>query len=183
MFPFGNVHDPHLLDEKSFIRELKKLRKDKKIATTFNNVLTGGSQIFNYLHLIIERNEQTPPKLYGCAAISPGIYMFGPDNFIYPCVELVGRKEYAIGDFSHELKWLPQARMWREWDVRLIKKCWSCKFVSLCGGGTCPLRGLIRNKSTMNPVCPPVKDILSTYIDSRKDVLLKIIESPPKNRT
>ncbi len=66
-----------------------------------------------------------------------GAYMFDPLYKIYPCWDVVGKKEFVIGDFSSgNIEWNIQRRdEWNTSDITAYKDCSMCKFALLCGGG------------------------------------------------
>ena len=71
-----------------------------------------------------------------------GACIFDPLYKIYPCWDVVGKKEYVIGDFSSgEIKWNEKRK--NEWilsDINAYPDCSMCKFALLCGGGCASCR-------------------------------------------
>lgn len=71
-----------------------------------------------------------------------GAYLFDPLYKIYPCWDVVGKKEYVIGDFSSgEIEWDEKRK--NEWtlsDINSFSDCSTCKFALLCGGGCAACR-------------------------------------------
>jgi len=66
-----------------------------------------------------------------------GAYIFDPLFKIYPCWDVVGKKEYIIGDFSSgNIKYdTEKIKEWNTSDITVYKDCSACKFALLCGGG------------------------------------------------
>ncbi len=66
-----------------------------------------------------------------------GAYIFDSLYKIYPCWDVVGKKEFIIGDFSSgDIEWDTKRRNeWNTSDITAYKDCSTCKFALLCGGG------------------------------------------------
>ncbi len=59
---------------------------------------------------------------------------------IYPCWELIGRKEHVIGNFSQGHFVLNEmSSIWYRSPLLNDERCQKCKFSLICGGG-CPKR-------------------------------------------
>ena len=71
-----------------------------------------------------------------------GAYLFDPLYKIYPCWDVVGKKEYVIGDFSSgEIEWDEKRKdEWISSDINAFSDCSTCKFALLCGGGCAACR-------------------------------------------
>ncbi|WP_201113241.1 radical SAM/SPASM domain-containing protein [Dysgonomonas sp. Marseille-P4677] len=117
--------------------ELKS--RDIEVSDPSNN-------LFNNLYHAISRKTHITLNPTGCSAQS-GAYVFGPEGYIYNCLEVVGRKEYILGDFSenHTINWDDENKnRWHSTHIATIPKCSNCKYALLCHGG-CPLK-TIENK-------------------------------------
>lgn len=69
-----------------------------------------------------------------CECQSNG-YIFSPFGEIFPCWEVVGRKEHIIGSYNSTLKWDEQVlSKWRIPAIKRFKQCEKCKYVLICGG-------------------------------------------------
>lgn len=87
----------------------------------------------------INQNKAFPFKTAGCA-ISKGGIVIDPLGDIYPCWELIGRKEHVIGNFSQGHFVLNEmSSIWYRSPLLNDEKCRKCKFALICGGG-CPKR-------------------------------------------
>lgn len=64
-------------------------------------------------------------------------YLFDPFGKIYPCWNMVGKKEYQIGDYTGEsVIWNNEMlEKWKNANVSTSSKCRHCKYALLCGGG------------------------------------------------
>jgi uncharacterized protein len=92
--------------------------------------------VFNNIYHAISSKQPLRYRATFCGS-QIGVYLFDPLYKIYPCWDVVGEKKYIIGDFrSGEIKWdIPQRSKWNSSDVTSVKKCSTCKFALLCGGG------------------------------------------------
>ena len=70
-----------------------------------------------------------------CAAQTSG-YLFSPLGEIYPCWDVVGNKDYQIGQIQSDyIHWDKQRlEAWRHHDIS-TSSCKYCKYALLCGGG------------------------------------------------
>lgn len=78
-----------------------------------------------------------------------GEYVFDCYGDIYPCLEIVGKKERRIGTiFQSGMKWFDEeVHRWRNHGVAINVQCSRCRFVLFCGGG-CVSRKLDKDFST-----------------------------------
>ena len=64
-----------------------------------------------------------------------GTYMFDPVGDIYTCLEVVGKKEYSIGNYNADVpQWTEIRERWFSQNAGNIPECMACKFALLCGG-------------------------------------------------
>lgn len=64
-------------------------------------------------------------------------YLLDPFGKIYPCWDMVGKKEYQIGDYTGDnIKWNHDIlEKWKNHNITTSKTCKYCKYALLCGGG------------------------------------------------
>jgi uncharacterized protein len=87
-----------------------------------------------------------------CGAAS-NIYVFDPFGNIYPCNNVVGYPQYAIGRFWPVFEWEERTRkQWHQRSVDNMPECLQCKYALLCGGG-CLYRALVDNEDLYMPHC------------------------------
>ncbi|WP_019639517.1 radical SAM/SPASM domain-containing protein [Paenibacillus fonticola] len=109
------------------------------------------------------------PNYTFCEAAEGRMYAFGPDNYIYPCPDLVGRPEYSIGQFFPELQINESLHnKWCNFNSYTIPQCIECPSAPICGGW-CPTEALLVNGSLDKPNCPRVHDRLEKYIAILQD--------------
>lgn len=66
-----------------------------------------------------------------------GNYIFDPMGKVYPCLEVVGKPRYQIGEYvTGSIKWYKEEReKWQRSNVMSFAACRKCKYALLCGGG------------------------------------------------
>lgn len=66
-----------------------------------------------------------------------GNYIFDPMGKVYPCLEVVGKPQYQIGEYlTGSVKWYKEEReKWQRSNVMSFPTCRKCKYALLCGGG------------------------------------------------
>lgn len=66
-----------------------------------------------------------------------GGYVFDPFFKIYPCWEVIGERDYCIGDYSGGVPVWDEHRLnyWHEDNITKRQACSTCKCALLCGGG------------------------------------------------
>lgn len=94
--------------------------------------------IYKNLYDAITNKQPLPYNSISCTAQSGG-YVLDPLGNIYPCWEVVGKKEYVKGFYSREgIRWNSDViNEWRNTDVSQRAPCSHCKYALICGGG-CP---------------------------------------------
>ncbi|WP_300704304.1 SPASM domain-containing protein [Bacteroides sp.] len=78
-----------------------------------------------------------------------GSYVLDPLGKIYTCWDLVGKKDFQIGDYSSQpTQWNTEMlNQWRKNDITQYASCSTCKCALLCGGG-CLAHNLDKHKCT-----------------------------------
>lgn len=109
----------------------------------------------------INNNTAFPFKTVGCA-ISKGGVVVDPFGYLYPCWELVGKKEYIIGNYFRGKFALNNAALkWHRSMLLTDENCRSCKFALICGGG-CPKRNGIERRQN----CFLFQQIFKTVVNN-----------------
>ncbi len=159
MFTGNSVKYDFMLSEEEFVRLLfEQIGRNPHIDKIFKK-FTSGLQIAAYLNSLFVYGYPPIPKFTGCRACTPGLYAFCPDNYIYPCLELINLKEFAIGKFYPKLVWdRKKLEPWRYYNILNDIKCQKCKYLFICRGG-CPAQRMIGiNK------CPHVPQIIDAFL-------------------
>ena len=66
-----------------------------------------------------------------------GEHIFDPYGNIYPCWEMVGNKDYLIGNYGgNKIIWNEEKlQSWRNYNITANPYCRTCKYALFCGGG------------------------------------------------
>jgi len=113
------------------------------------------------------------PKFVNCESNLLELNLLCPDGYIYACGESVGYPEYAIGRFSPKLESYPdKKKLWTDRTILNIKKCRTCKFAPLCGGG-CAFASILIYKNNSKPICERYQQVLDTFLKLRGERILK----------
>ncbi len=78
-----------------------------------------------------------------CAAPYGGSYVVRMNGDVYPCIYLVGQKQYRLGNVAAPLDRRPLDKMLRSLHVDQRADCQACVWRYACGGG-CPVMNLAR---------------------------------------
>lgn len=135
-----------------------------------------GFYIFKPLRHVLEIINGAPnasPKFFNCESNILELNVFCPDGYIYVCPESIGKKKYAIGAFYPKLEiYEDKKNMWSKRDIFSIKKCKSCGFAPICGGG-CPYSSMLIYENNVEPVCQRFKETLDVFMELRGEKILK----------
>ncbi len=135
-----------------------------------------GFYMFKPLRHILDIASGAPnvsPKFFNCESNLLELNVFCPDGYIYACGESIGNPEHAIGKFSPKLEFYPdKEKLWTERTILNIKKCRTCKFAPLCGGG-CAYSSIVIYKDNSKPICERYQEVLDTFLKLRGEKILK----------
>lgn len=177
MFPLqtAKLDYPFVMSNSEFLKRLSILSEEYPAMDIFGHQWLGDFEPFAYLREVLNGQEPAAPRLSGCRAVTPGMYIFGPDNLIYPCLELVGIPQYATGRFYPEFEEFPFIERWRNFGIlKRSPKCRECNLVTLCGGG-CSLTYLVSgNHNRDDWECAEIKETLDIYLEVNK---IRFVES------
>lgn len=96
------------------------------------------SDIYQNLYNALTKKTPLIFKSISCAAQASG-YVLDPFGNIYPCWEVIGKKNCLEGSYSKEgITWKNEVvSQWKNTDISQKEPCKHCKYAFLCGGG-CP---------------------------------------------
>lgn len=127
------------------------------------------SPCVGYVENFFKDNSSIKPwKTNYCEATSGSSLCFSPDGLISTCITNAGKGEYNIGRFDKEGVFIDKDKfeLWSKRSVFRIKKCNSCKYAFLCGGG-CPVMSLKRNGNIDENVCSDVELTINSYLEHK----------------
>jgi uncharacterized protein len=121
-------------------------------------------RVLSHIEAILTgKKQQSSPKLYYCEACKSQ-FVFGADGLIYPCTEVMGDENEAIGRFLPELVIDDEKKdLWQKRNVFNIKECSQCEIFSFCGGG-CAVSAKYIKGNTRAPYCGNAKEILKRFV-------------------
>ncbi len=105
-------------------------------------------------------------RLYSASCSSQyGSFLFDPLGGIYPCLEIVGKKDFMIGNYSmDEIQWTKAHDDWFKRNVSNSNGCNTCRYALLCGGPC--LARLTRMQDGFDSVyCSDFKKIFATSVN------------------
>jgi len=127
------------------------------------SVATGYPITNSRVKALFESHAENALSPIHCGAAS-NIYVFDPFGTIYPCNNVVGHPEQAIGRFWPRFEWDEQMRAkWHQRSIANIPKCLQCKYALLCGGG-CLYRALVDNEDLYAPHCDDFASSFAEFV-------------------
>lgn len=99
-----------------------------------NNKMKHDLQLHTNIYDAIHNKKSITLSSVHCTAQS-GFYIFDPFGNIYSCLEVVGNKSEVIGSYLKGVTWTKEKDKWFSRNISLIKKCSTCRYALLCGGG------------------------------------------------
>ncbi len=184
MYPMCNPTNnqyKYFIDNDEFIRYIAPIQKNCTELKGFDAPI-GKLNGYSFLQqLINEPNKIESPMSLGCDATRGGIYLFGPDNLIFPCVETAGFSQYSIGRYHPDLElWTEELICWQERHPKNVKKCQECIYLTICGGG-CAISGIRKGNTSSNPDCPDIEKVLKAYIESNESQIIEAFRKAGAN--
>lgn len=166
---YGDSERGGLLHEDRLLYELQCMFQGER--NTLPSFALYGFKVLGHVASVIDPASlrlRMPPLLTYCEANGLRYFAFGPDGYIYPCGQSVGRVDMAIGRFSPNLElWPAQCDEWRTRSVMTIPKCRECPIATLCGGG-CAYAAYRRTGSVLTPNCQHSQATLDAYLERMK---------------
>lgn len=87
------------------------------------------------IRYLIDKQKMMIMKSNYCGATG-GMLVFDPLGDVYSCWNLVGNREYRIGEWDKEsIRYNEQYEKWNNRIVSNIAECSDCEYALLCGGG------------------------------------------------
>lgn len=109
--------------------------------------------------------QNTYPEIKGnwCVCDMYNSFVIDSDGLIYKCWELMGNKEYSIGNISDFPNVIENNEYYRNIleDPTSNDKCSKCDILPICNGGSCPV---YRKKFGFKPDCESYKNIMNVQI-------------------
>lgn len=163
---------PHLLREDELIMQLNKVWPTWKS----HHLKLESIKIIEALIRIFEQEHEhlTAPRFLFCEANDLNQWIFSPDGLIYPCAELLGLSEYAIGRYYPEFEYFPSTSKWEQRDITTNALCRNCIYRFLCGGGCAAASALHLGsvKEPYEPYCRVVKSTVQQYLRTKGEEIL-----------
>lgn len=143
---------------------LEQQRKDGNISSC-----NGYHSLYKKLSDAIRNQKAIALTSIYCASQAGG-YVFSPFGEIYPCWDVVGNKEFQIGQLHPDsIQWYEaELNKWRSHDIS-TSSCQHCKFAFLCGGGC---------QAMKNKQCVYFQEILKSAVN---DVYERVQCTPINN--
>lgn len=104
---------------------------------------------YNDIYHALKNGRALPLNPIGCTTAQSGGYVLDPLGNIYPCWEVIGKKEYVEATYSINgvVNWNYEVlTKWRNSDITQREPCNHCKYALFCGGG-CPFHNFIRKRN------------------------------------
>ena len=106
---------------------------------------------------VIEKNNLIPFDIIFCGA-QGNMLVFDPYGDLYTCWEVVGRKEFCVGQFAPQLSINDEKiSLWRNRNILTNKICSNCEYALLCGGG-CVGKAALSSKTFDSVFCDNFQD-------------------------
>ena len=165
----SSVYKNNIVTEEELLKKLINLYdRFPQLEKTFKYYAF--KQVRNIIN-ILEGAPNNSPRFFNCEANILEYIIFCPDGYLYTCPESIGNKEFAIGMFYPEFSFFKDNKIkWISRNIYSIKKCSSCSFSPICGGG-CNYAAFIQNKT--EPVCERFNEVLDTFFKLRGEKILK----------
>ena len=109
------------------------------------------------------KNRRPIPFNSICCTSQSGGYVLDPIGNIYPCWEVIGKKEFVKATYSKKgIIWDQKVLdKWQNSDINQREPCCHCKYALICGGG-CPYHNFIDKHKTQ---CSNFKGIFNQIIN------------------
>lgn len=139
-----------------------------------------GWKVLDYFKAMAGNHDVPVPKFVRCPAME-NLLCFDISGQIYPCYELAGFSEYAIGSFYPNIE--INANRYKLWQSRTIlhdkaKQCGACPTSTICGGG-CAAESLRRESNIHAASCEASESDLKYFIENHPDIVRRAISGMP----
>lgn len=153
--------------------------------TSFCNSISGScfnnsefaKNLLNYYSLLFKYdfvNEKEFPYPYAkynyCSSEILNSYVIDPEGFLYKCWNLIGNKNYSIGNINDEHLDI-NSYVHGKWicNKNINKNCTNCDILPLCLGG-CPMLNKKNNSINCDTIKYNIDDIFLKYYNQLKEV-------------
>lgn len=120
--------------------------------------------IFRNIYNTIKNKKLLDFKATLCAS-QYGEYIFDPYGDIYPCWDVIGKKQHSLGTYTHnQVIWTDALKQWHGRNIQKIRSCIRCKYALLCNGGCAGLVYFKKNKILSN-YCNDFSDTFEVAIN------------------
>ncbi len=101
------------------------------------------SSLCRNMYKALSEKRPVTVKSVSCASQVNG-YVIDPEGGIYPCWEVIGKKQHLEGTYSKDgIVWnQPIIDNWKYTDISQLEPCKHCRYALLCGGG-CPYHRML----------------------------------------
>lgn len=147
-----NVNDPNTLDEADLAIELERLNVLDKCQLPLLGYLVGA---------IAEPEKIRLPAFRRCDANRENYYVFSPDSYVYPCMELLGQCQYAMFQYFPTFGIVCGNEPYVYSNILHAEnrvECKDCSIALLCGGGC------ISAKSNCTDYCTKQHQVVEKYL-------------------
>ena len=143
---------------------------NKKQAKIGANPFTLDTGYYRDIYNALLNKRAIPFRPVACKA-QTSEYVLDPLGNIYPCWEVVGKKEHVKAVYSEEgIQWNRDVlNIWQDSDITTRDSCRKCQYALFCGGG-CPYHRML-NKA--NHECYTFRSIFSNAINKAYAELIK----------
>jgi len=127
-----------------------------------------------YIQYVVDNKRPYIPIFSHCDS---NFHTYALDLYgdIYTCPDIIGRKEYSVGNFLPELSLKSEElRKWRNRTIFNLKDCSKCSYATICGGG-CTLEAINKFNSPTHNFCTKseLEKILELLFDFYYDELFQ----------
>lgn len=155
---------------KEFLKQIYKLINENPL---LSKLKYQNSKYEKALKISIGKKELIPFEIIFCGSQS-NMLVFDPYGDLYTCWEVVGRKEFCVGQFAPQLS-IDEKKisLWRNRNILTNKICSRCKYALLCGGG-CVGKAALRFMTFDSVFCDNFQDSFRTIAgETAKEYLEK----------
>jgi uncharacterized protein len=126
----------------------------------------------NFLGMAAKGKEPTTfsPRATFCGGTALRLFVFHPDGRIYPCYEVMGQTNIAIGTYYPEYRL--DRNMSQQWSgARLLQQqeCFDCTISTFCGGG-CASGALAKTGALKGAFCEGAHEVFDRYFNLIKQM-------------
>ena len=164
----------NVLSEYEILKQVQNFFKGEDLY--MKKFVVAGFRSLGHIASVIEPdtiNIDTAPLFQYCEANNGRMLYFCSDGLVYPCGEAVFESGMEVGSYHPELVIHPEKlQEWTGRSILTIDTCRDCPVATICGGG-CAFTTFKRTKSFAGMVCNRTPEILTSYLDTMKDEIIR----------